>query len=216
MDINSLESVVPMLVTLFQMQRLTIVCNSNGTNLDWKRNLFRDAPTIKLIKSVSHAHKRDIMESNLIICASRVSQDEIAGLMKGTYALNYPWVIVHHKDDEMFLPSSGINQQVYFYNEFTGTLYEKYSVNSVTVTRQLDIRHRLDDVYKRRADMHGLNLNVAVSSWDQLYGVRSKDKTDIITLPSGDKFIRLSGEETFGMLEDLLIVLARELNFTVR
>ena len=210
-----MESVVPMLVTIFQMQQLVIVCDWNDSNLDLKRNLFRDTHTVKLIKSLSHVDKKVLIDSNLILCASTIGKEEITAIMKETFARNYPSVIVHHKDDEVFLPSSGINQQVYFYNEDTGSLYEKYWVNSVIVTRQLDLRHRLDDVYQRRSDMHGLNLNIAVNPWEQIYGVR-RENTDITTMPSGDKFFRWSKDETFGMLEDFLTIMGSELNFTIR
>lgn len=210
-----LESVVPMLVATLQMQRPIIVCDWNDSNLDLKRNLFRDAHAVKLIKSLGHVDKKLLVESNLIMCARTVGKDEIAAIMKETFALDNPWVIVHRKDDEALLPSSGINQQVYFYDEHTGSLYEKYTVNSVIVTRQLDIRHRLDDVHKRRADMHGLNLNIAVNPWEETYGV-NRENADITALPSGDKFFRLSRSETFGMLEDFLTIMGKELNFTIR
>ena len=63
--------------------------------------------------------------------------------------------------------------------------------------------------------MHGLNLNIAVNPWEQIYGVR-RENTDITTMPSGDKFFRWSKDETFGMLEDFLTIMGSELNFTIR
>ena len=48
-----LDSVVPMLVSIFQMQKLIIVCDWNGISLDLRRNLFRDTRTVKLIKSLN-------------------------------------------------------------------------------------------------------------------------------------------------------------------
>ena len=206
-----LDSVVPMLVSIFQMQQLIIVCDWNGTSLDLRRNLFRDTRTVKLIKSLSSVDKKFLIESNLIMCASTVGKDEIAAVMKKTYVEN-PWVIVHNEDDGVILPPSGINQLVYFYN---GSLYEMYSINSVVVTRKLDIHQPLDDVFQRRADMHGLNLNIAVNPWEQTYGVRG-ESDDIARLPSGDEFFRLRKNETFGLLEDFLSIMSRELNFTIR
>ena len=206
-----LDSVVPMLVSIFQMQQLIIVCDWNGTSLDLRRNLYRDTRTVKLIKSLNLVDKKFLIESNLIMCASTVGKDEIAEVMKKTHVGN-PWVILHNEDDGDTLPPSGINQLVYFYN---GSLYEMYSINSVVVTRQLDIQRPLDDVYQRRADMHGLNLNIAVNPWERTYGVK-RESDDIATLSSGDEFYRLRKNETFGLLEDFLSIMSRELNFTIR
>ena len=55
-----------------------------------------------------------------------------------------------------------------------GSLYEKYVVNSVTVTKNLDMRQPVGDVYKRRADLHGLSLTVAVNPMLTLYGVKGE------------------------------------------
>ena len=209
-----LESVVPMLVTIFQMQRIIIVCDWKDANLDLKRNLFRGAHTIMLTKYLSHLDKEMIIESNLILCVNTIGKDEIAAIMTETLAGNNPWIIVYNEEDEDLLPLSGIEQQVYFYNQHKGSLHEKYAVNSVIVTRQLDTRHRLDDVHKRRANMQGLHLNKAINPWAEAYGVRRK-KDDIVAFPSGDKFFRLSKDETFGSLEEFLRIMANELNITV-
>ena len=53
------------------------------------------------------------------------------GVDDETFGINYPRVIMHKRDDEVFIHPSGINQQLYFFNEDTNSLYEKYQVNTV-------------------------------------------------------------------------------------
>ena len=211
-----LESVVPLLITTFQMQRLIIVCDLDNTTLDLKQQLFKGNTTVKVAKSLSHIDENVQVESNIILCTKTVGSNGFSAMAYENHAPSYPCVILHHQGDELFLSPSGINQQLYFYNEDTNSLYEKYTVNSVVVRRQLNLNLPLENIYERRADLHGLSMNVAVNSILPLYGIMRKKTTDKITMSSGDEFYRLDKEDAFGMLEDLLTVVSRELNFTVR
>ena len=206
-----LENVVPLFITIFQMKRLVIICDLSNSSLYLKKQFFTGEHTVKLAQSLVHMDNNVLMESNIILCG----RDGLAAVTDETFGINYPWVIMHKRDDEVFIHPSGINQQLYFYNEDTNSLYEKYQVNTVVVTRQLNFTMPMENVYERRADLHGLSLNVAVNSIFPLYEIKKENK-DAMTLASGDEFYTIKTGDTFGMLEDLLQVMSRELNFTIR
>ena len=170
-------------------------------------------------KSLRHIDEKDLKESNFILCANTIGLEGIRVLTNELkmFAVSNPSVILHRNGDKGYLQPTNINQQLFFYNEDVGSLYEKYVINSVAVTRQLDMRQPIDDIYKRRADLHGLSLKVAVNPVLTLYEVR-RNSVDfaVDTLPSGERFYRMNRDETFGFLEDLLTVMSQELNFTTR
>ena len=107
-----------------------------------------------------------------------------------------------------------LDQQIYFYNEDNHVLKEKYSVNSIVVERQLDIQRPQDKVIGRRSDLQGTALNLAVAHWPPLFGVGRKD--GVQTLPSQDEYYALHPDDTYGWLNDLMVIMARELNFTFK
>ena len=211
-----LESMVQMLVTIFQMQRLIIICDLDRTSLDLRQQFFRGNHTLSVAKSLNQIDNNILAESNVIICAKNIGRETFKAMTYERFAVNYPWVILHNQDVEAFLSPSKINQQLYFYDMDTQSLYEKYTVNSVVVTTELNMNLPLDYIHERRSNLHGLSMNVAVNSLMPLYGIMRKEKTDTITLPSGDKFFSVDKHDASGILEELLTEVARELNFTVR
>ena len=208
--------IVTRLAAIFNMQRLLLICDQKDTSLEMKRHFLKDKQTTNVANSLGHFDDTVLSQSNVVGFAHILGKEGMAALTNERYAVNYPWVILHKHADRVFIPPTGINQQLYFYNEDTQSLYEKYTVNSVVVKRQLNMNMPLDNIHRRRADLHGLSMNVAVNSILPLYGIMRKKTTDKITMSSGDEFYRLDKEDAFGMLEDLLTVVSRELNFTVR
>ena len=208
------ESMVLMLIKIIQMQNPIIICDLNITNLEIKQHIFMGAITTRVSKDLMNIEENVLMESNVVICAKTMQQSRLYAMANGIYALNYPWVILHNQDDNYQLSPSGINQQMYFYDMDAKSLYEKYTVNSVVVTRKLNINVPLGNIYERRANLHGMNMNVAVNALEPLHGIVKKQ--DIVTHPSGNKYFRVDKDNAYGILEDLLQVMERELNFTVR
>ena len=62
--------------------------------------------------------------------------------------------------------------------------------------------------------MQGTTLKLVVAHWPPLFGVGRKD--GIQTLPSQDEYHVLRPGDTYGWLKDLLVIMAKDLNFTFR
>ena len=167
-----------------------------------------------MASSIGHLDEKVLAESNIILCVSTIGVENIVSVTNATelLAVENPWVIVHYKEEEEFLQPSRIDQQIYFYNIDNGTLYERYSVNSITVTRSLDMNYTIENFYERRADFQGVNLTVAVQEWYPIYYFNDTVK-EVKVMPSGDKMYVI--QEGEGLLEDILGVMKKELNFTV-
>ena len=207
-----LISTLQLLSSAFKMQRLFIICDLSNISMGFRKNLFNGKQTINVRQSLSHLDDNVLAESNLIICASTVGVESLTAVKN--ISMRYPWVIVHSGELELFLAPSRIDQQIYIYNCDTNTLIEKYSVNSVVVERQLDIKLAHENVIERRSNLHGLTLNLVVAHWPPLFGI--KGKGGIQTLTSQDEYYALTPRDTYGWLKDLLIIMARDLNFTFR
>ena len=178
-------------------------------SLGSKRSLFNGRQTINVGQSLPQL---DLEDSNVIICASKVGVENLA--VAYNTSMRHSWVIVHSGAQYASLYPSRIDQQLYFYNNDTNTLIEKYSVNSVIIERQLDISQAQENVVERRSNLQGTTLRLVVAHWPPLFGVGRKDK--IHTLPSSDKYYALRSEDTYGWLKDLLVIMAKDLNFTFK
>ena len=204
-----LISTLKILASTFKMQQLFVICDLNIMSLGSKRSLFNGRQTINVGKSLPQL---DLADSNVIICASQVGVDSLAVVYNTS--MRHSWVIVHSGAQDASLSPSRIDQQLYFYNNDTNTLSEKYSVNSVVIERQLDLSHAQENVVERRSNLQGTTLRLLVAHWPPLFGVRRKDK--IHMLPSQDEYFALWSEDTYGWLKDLLVIMARDLNFTFK
>ena len=91
---------------------------------------------------------------------------------------------------------------------------EKYSINSVVIERQLDISLAQENVIERRSNLQGTTLQLVVAHWPPLFGVGRKGK--IHSLPSQDQYHTPWPEDTYGWLKDMLVIVARDLNFTFK
>ena len=211
-----LLSIVTHLITIFNMQKLIVVCDMNATSLEEKKSFFRGKVMINVVRSLDHIEDGVLSESNVIACADMLGKEGMVGMTKkgNVFAVHHPCVILHNNDQEKFVSATKINQQLYFYNQDTHSLRERYGVNLVTVTRELDMRLPFDNVNVRRADLQGVGINLAVNHFPPLYEVRKKVGTK--TLPSGDKVHPLNADDVFGMFEDIIAVMSRELNFSMR
>ena len=207
-----LISTLQLLASAFKMQRLFIICDLSNISLGLRKSLLNGRQTINVRQSLSHLDDNALAESNLIICASLVGVESLSALYNIT--MRYPYIIVHSWEQEAFLAPSRIDQLIYFYNYDTNTLSEKYSVNSVVVERQLDIKRPQENVIERRSNLQGTTLNVVVAHWPPLFGVRRKG--GIQALLSEDQYYTLKPEDTYGWLKDLLLIMARELNLTFK
>ena len=170
--------------------------------------------------AVSHHHldKKMLAESNVIMCLDTIGGHNIGYMTNASemFAVQHPWILIHNVGQEELLVPSRIDQQLYFYNIDTGSLHERYSVNSVIVTRILDISKPMAPLHERRADFQGIELIVAVSVWHPQYGIRDTINLEMTTVPSGDKMHVVKEDNAYGVLEDVLASLMKELNFTVR
>ena len=204
--------IVTRLITIFNMQKLIIVCDLNDTSLEVKKSFFRGKATINIGKSLDHNEDR----SNVIACFDMLGIEGMGGLTKrgSEFAVHHPSVILHNNDQEKFLSVTKIHQQLYFYNRDTHSLHERYSVNLVTVTRELNMKLPFDNVNVRRADLKGVGIKLAVGHFPPLNELRKRMGTK--TLPSGDKVHPLNADDVFGMFEDIITVMSRELNFSIR
>ena len=211
-----LLSIVTRLIAIFNMQKLIIVCDLNDTSLEVKKNFFRGKVTINIGRSLDHIENRVLSESNVIACVDMLGIEGMGGLTKkgNEFAVHHPSVILHNNDQENLLSATKIHQQLYFYNRDTHSLHERYSVNLVTVTRELNMKLPFDNVNVRRADLKGVGIKLAVGHFPPLYEVMKKMGTK--TLPSGDKVHPLNADDVYGMFEDLITVMSRELNFSIR
>ena len=209
-----LESSVPMLATLFQMQRLIIICDFDKTTLDLRRQFFRGNQTLRVAGSLDHIDNSILAESNLIVCAKNIGRAASDVIISDEVAVDYPWVILHNNVEKKFLFPSVINQQLYFYNEENTSIYEMYTVNSVVVKRQLSNIIPIDNIYNRRADLQGLTLKVVGKAFPPYYGIIKTEAWT--TLPSSDKVYPIKRGNTYGMIADVITVMGRELNFSVR
>ena len=206
-------STLQLLTSAFKMQRLFIVCDLNDMSLGSRRSLFTGKQTTNVGQSLSLLDDDNALaESNVIICASTIGVDSLAAL--NNISMRQSWIIVHSAEQEAFLAPSRIDQQLYFYNNDTDTLSEKYSVNSVLVERQLEVKQPRENVVERRSDLQGTTLKLVVAHWPPLFGVGRKD--EIQTLPSQDEYHVLCPGDTYGWLKDLLVIMAKDLNFTFR
>ena len=89
-----------------------------------------------------------------------------------------------------------------------------YTINSVVVQRQLSMQIPIDNIYDRRADLQGVTLKVVGKTFPPYYGI---NKTEAWTsLPSCDKVYPIKRGNTYGMIADVITVMSRELNFSVR
>ena len=209
-----LESIILMLIKVIQMHKPIIICDLNITNSEIRQHIFMEKTTTRVSKDLADIEDNVLMESNIVICAQAIQRSQKYAIVNGIYALNYPWVILHNQDENHQLSPSAIYQQMYFYDMDANSLYEKYIVNAVVVTRKLNTNLYLGNIYERRANLHGLNMNVAVNALEPLYGIVKKH--DLVTHPSGNKYFRVDKNNAFGILENLLRVMEKELNFTVR
>ena len=180
--------------------------------------MFKLQQTINIARSTDHLDKRVLAESNVIMCLSTIGVENFGALTNASemFAIKYPWVMVHNEVQEGFLGPSRIDQQLYFYNTDTDTLYERYSVNSVVVTRTLDTNQPMTQLHDRRADFQGIDLTIVVGVFHPLFGIKENAKCEAKTMLSGDKMHVLKEEDVYGVLEDILAILRRELNFTVK
>ena len=171
-----------------------------------------------MARSTDHLDKRMLAESNVIMCLDTIGGHNINSMTNASEmsAIEYPWILIHSEGQEEFLTPSRIDQQLYFYNADTGSLHERYSVNSFIVTRILDIDKPMAALHERRADFQGIELIVAVSVWHPQYGIRDTTNLEMTTVPSGDKMYVVKEDNAYGVLEDILALLMKELNFTVR
>ena len=170
-----------------------------------------------MASSMGHLDKKVLAASNIILCVSTIGVENLVSVTNATelMAVEKPWVILHYKEEEEFLQSSRIDQHIYFYNIDTDNLYERYSVNSITVTRSLDMSNPIDNFYERRADFQGVDLIVAVQErYPDYYFTGAVQEVKV--MPSGDKMYVIQEGEGNGLLEDILVIMKRELNFTIR
>ena len=174
--------------------------------------------TINIARSPDHLDKRVLAQSNVILCLSTIGGENIGAMTNASelYAIEYPWIIAHNGDELGLLEPSRIDQQLYFYNTDTGSLYERYSVNSVVVTRQLDISRPMAPLHERRADFQGIELTLVVGVWHPQFGIKDTTKLEVKTMPSGDKMHIVEEENAYGVQEDILAIMKNDLNFTVR
>ena len=170
--------------------------------------------------AVSHHHldKKMLAESNVIMCLDTIGGHNINSMTNASemFAIEYPWILIHSEGQEEFLTPSRIDQQLYFYNTDTGSLYERYSVNSVVVTRQLDFRKPMTPLHERRADFQGIELTLVVGVWHPQFGIKDTTELEVKTMPSGDKMHVVEEENAYGVQEDILAIMKKDLNFTVR
>ena len=159
-----------------------------------------------------------LSESSVIMCLSTIGGENIGAMTNASelYAIEFPWVIVHNGEQEGFLQPSRIDQQLYFYNTDTGSLYERYSINSVIVNRTLDISKPMVPLHERRGDFQGIELNLAVGVFHPQFGIKDDANLEVKTLPSGDKMHVVKEEDAYGVQEDILAIMRKELNFTAR
>ena len=162
--------------------------------------------------------KTELAESNVIICLSTVGVENILPLTNASelFAIKYQWVIFHNAEQEGFLGPSRIDQQLYFYNTDTGSLYERYSVNSVIVARTLDINQPILPLHERRADFQGIELTLAVGVFHPQFGIKDTARLEEKTMPSGDKMHVVEEDNAYGVQVDILAIMRRQLNFTIR
>ena len=165
-----------------------------------------------------HLDKKMLAESNVIMCLDTIGGHNINSMTNASekFAIKYPWILIHSEGQEEFLKPSRIDQQLYFYNADTGSLHERYSVNSFIVTRILDISKPMAPLHERRADFQGIELTVAVNVYHPQHGLRDTTNLEVITMPSGDKMHVVDEDNSYGVLKDFLSLLMKELNFTVR
>ena len=112
--------------------------------------------------------KRASFQSRQIL-ARFLSKNDLLSFFENEFSNRFGFIISNDIEDEMERKNININQGIYFINENTTEIWEKYDINGMIIKNKLgkfsNSRLRFKDgidksLLKRRSNFHGINLKV--------------------------------------------------------
>ncbi|XP_059096595.1 glutamate receptor ionotropic, kainate glr-3-like [Tigriopus californicus] len=209
-------------VTYMEMRGGFILCH-----VPLPRDLFRDLPGSgiwTLVADIESWSPDGHLDQNVIVCAQDVGGPLNQWLHSfPSLGTRKPVLIVTEKAKEYNATYSVINQRVYFLGLDTLKLSERYQVNERKIQRNLaQINHNSNSVTSfvtigflpRRSNFHGLNLKAMIGNQSPFLNIQGASEEQILT-PTGDFMTRFPFDQVTGSFKDVMVIMAKELNFSV-